>query len=148
MFVCYPCRRRRLALAGSAVAGALVITVMVVGGTRQAGVVLEQQRSIQDAFPVPKGALKQYLEHTGGSSKLARLNPSMASRIEGQDDWVQHGMKLGATSKGGRGIQSRLQALHMHQMVSRPARLAFASAAALRTPRLAHLTPRHYGVIV
>jgi len=108
-----PSTRRRLAWAGTAVAGALVITLITAGGPRRADTELEQQRSIQDAFPVPKKALKQYLEHTGGSSKLARLNPSIASRIEGQDDWVQHSAKL---SNGGKGIQSRLNALHMHQM--------------------------------
>ena len=101
-----------MAWVGASVAGALVITAIAVGAPRtwDAGVGLEQ-RTLQDAFPVPKSALREYLEHTGGSSKLARLNPSMASRIEGGGSAA----KRSAGSKGG--IESRLQALHLHQMV-------------------------------
>lgn len=106
--------RRRLAWAGTAVAGALVITVIAVGNPRHAGIALESQRTIQDAYPVPKAALAAYLDHTGGSSKLAKLNPSMAKRIEGQDHWVHGSARLIA----GGSIKGRLEALHLHQMVS------------------------------
>jgi hypothetical protein len=123
-------RRRRLAWAGTAVAGALVITAIAVGGgPRRATIELEwmrqteaatttafpQPRTVQDAYPVPNHALREYLEHTGGSSKLARSNPSIASRIEAGD--AGDGA-LSASSAGGGGIQARLQALHLHQMVS------------------------------
>jgi hypothetical protein len=74
-----------------------------------------QPRTVQDAYPVPNHALREYLEHTGGSSKLARSNPSIASRIEAGD--AGNG-ELSASSAGGGGIQARLQALHLHQMVS------------------------------
>ena len=119
-----------MAWAGTAVAGALVITVIAVGGgPRRATIELEwmrqteaatttafpQPRTVQDAYPVPNHALREYLEHTGGSSKLARSNPSIASRIEAGD--AGDGA-LSASSAGGGGIQARLQALHLHQMVS------------------------------
>jgi len=106
--VCPRGDRRRMAWVAAAVIGALVITAIAVGAPRASEAGVLEQRTIQDAFPVPKSALRQYLEHTGGSSKLARLNPSMASRIEGEGEKV-------ARSKGG--VESRLQALHLHQMV-------------------------------
>lgn len=137
--------RARLAWASTAVAGALVITAIAVGGgTRPAGIELEQPRTlaVQDAFPVPNRALREYLEHTGGSSKLARLNPTLASRIEARD---AGGSKLSASAAGGQGIQARLQALHVHQMVScaravaqQQARARCASVAARGLTRRGH----------
>ena len=75
-----------------------------------------QPRTVQDAYPVPNHALREYLEHTGGSSKLARSNPSIASRIEAGDAGDGE-LSASSRSAGGGGIQARLQALHLHQMV-------------------------------
>lgn len=102
-----------MAWVGAAVAGALVVTAIAVGGPRawNAGVRLEQ-RTLQDAYPVPKSALREYLEHTGGSSKLARLNPAMASRIEGEEKAAK------SSTRNYGDVESRVQALHLHQLVS------------------------------
>ena len=121
--------RCQMAWVGTAVAGVLVLTIVLVGRPQHVGMELEgwggrplhvgTEVEPNDAYPVPKTALREYLDHTHGTSKLARTNPSMAAKIEGQDDFGQNGAKL-----SGKGMQSRLQALHLHQMVN-PAMICF-----------------------
>jgi hypothetical protein len=107
-------RRRRLRWVISAVTAVLAITCISVRGPRHAGIELQEQRALGDAFPVPKNALREYLEHTEGTSKLARLNPSMAAHLESRDGDAMLITKF----RGGKDIRTRLKALHLHQMVS------------------------------
>ena len=78
--------RVRASAAGAAI---IVVVLAVVGSPRwPARTVIGQQPYMGDAFPVPKRALRAYLDHTGGSSKLARREPQVAERLQARGDDV------------------------------------------------------------
>ena len=100
--------------ASAACAAILVVVLAVAVSPRwPARTVLGQQPYMGDAFPVPKRALRAYLDHTGGSSKLARREPQVAERLQARGDDVP---PSAVSAKGESGLQVRQTALHVHQL--------------------------------
>ena len=103
--------RVRASAAGAAI---IVVVLAVVGSPRwPARTVLGQQPYMGDAFPVPKRALRAYLDHTGRSSKLARREPQVAERLQARGDDVP---PSAVSAEGESGLQLRQTALHVHQL--------------------------------
>ena len=100
--------------ASAACAAILVVVLAVAVSPRwPARTVLGQQPYMGDAFPVPKRALRAYLDHTGGSSKLARREPQVAERLQARGDDVP---PSAVSAEGESGLQLRQTALHVHQL--------------------------------